>query len=74
LRLANITLFSSAPAFLQLKSFWDIWDLYDSLSSRVALSFQWVPGHAGLPGKEIYGVSALTWGRGFEDIFRTRGG
>jgi len=23
-----------------------------SLSSRVALSFQWVPGHAGLPGNE----------------------
>jgi len=32
-----LTLLSSVPAFLQPKSFWDIWDLSDSLSSRVAL-------------------------------------
>jgi len=38
--------------FLQPKSFWDIWDLSDLLSSCVALSFQWVPGHAGLSGNE----------------------
>jgi len=44
---------STAPAFLQPKSFWDIWNLSNSLSSRVALSFQWVPGHAGLPSKEL---------------------
>jgi len=31
---------------------WDIWDLSDSLSSRVALSFQWIPGHTGLSGNE----------------------
>jgi len=42
----------SAPAFLQPKSFWDIWGLSDSLSSRVALNFQWGPGHAGLSGNE----------------------
>jgi len=44
-----LILLSSVPAFLQPKSFWDI---SDSLCSRVALSFQWVPGHAGLPGYE----------------------
>jgi len=43
-----LTLLSSTPAFLLPKSFWDIWDLSDYFSSRVALSFQWVPGHAGL--------------------------
>jgi len=48
-----LTLLSTAPAFFQLKSFWDIWDLSDSLSSRVLLSFQWVHGHAGLPGNEL---------------------
>jgi len=47
-----LTLFSSTPAFLQPKSFWDVWNFFNSLSSRVALSFQWVPGHAGLPGNE----------------------
>jgi len=46
------TLLSSAPAFLQPKSFWNIWDLSDSLSFRVALSFQWIPGYAGFPGNE----------------------
>jgi len=34
------------------KSFWDVWDLSDSLPSRVALSFQWVSGHARLPRNE----------------------
>jgi len=48
-----LTLFSTAPAFLQPKSFWDIWDLSDSLSSRVALNkLPVVPGHVGLPGNE----------------------
>jgi len=45
-----LTLLSTAPAFLQPKSFWHI---SDSLSSRVALSFQWLPGHAGLSGNEL---------------------
>jgi len=47
-----LTRLSSAPALLQPKSFWDIWDLSDSRSSRVVLSFQWVPGHAGRPGNK----------------------
>jgi len=47
-----LTLLSSAPAFLQPKSFCDIWDLSDSFSSRVDLSFQWIPGHAGLSENE----------------------
>jgi len=45
---------------LQPKSFWDIWDLTDSLSSRVALSFQCIPGHAGLLGNERAGSLAKT--------------
>jgi len=44
---------STTPAFLQRKSFWDIWDLSNSLSSCVTLSFQWVPGYAGLSGNEM---------------------
>jgi len=47
-----LTLLSSALAFLQTKSFWNTWNLSNFLSSRVALSFQWVSGHAGLPGNE----------------------
>jgi len=43
----SVSLLSTAPAFLQPKFFWDIWDLSES-ASRLALSFQWVPGHAGL--------------------------
>jgi len=44
-----LALLSSASAFLRPESFWDIWGFSDSLSSRVALGFRWVPGHAGLP-------------------------
>jgi len=47
-------------AFLQPSSFCDIWDLSDSLSSRVALSFQWVPSHAGLPGNKLADSLAKT--------------
>jgi len=46
---STLALFSMAPAFLQPKSFWHIWDL-DSFSSRVALSFQWLPRH---PNNEL---------------------
>jgi len=49
---STLILLSLAPSFLQPKSFWDIWDLSHSLSSRIALSFQWVSGHAGLPGNK----------------------
>jgi len=45
----------TAPAFLQPKFFWNIWALSGSLSSRVALSFQWVPGYDGLSGNEQAG-------------------
>jgi len=55
-----LTLLSLAPAFLQPKSFWDIWDLFDFLSSRVALSFQCVLGHAELPGNELADALAKT--------------
>jgi len=45
-----------APAFLQPKSFWDNWALSDTLSSHVALSFQWVLEHSGLCGNELTGL------------------
>jgi len=38
-----LALLLNSPEYLQPKSFWDIWTLSDSISSRVALSFQWVP-------------------------------
>jgi len=43
-----LALLFTAPTFLQLKSFWNSWDLSDSLSSCIGLSFQWVPSHASL--------------------------
>jgi len=55
-----LTLLSTVPAFLQPRSFWDIWDLSDSLSSRVALSFQWISGYAKLPGNELADSLAKT--------------
>jgi len=51
---------STAPTFLQLKSLWDIWDLSDSFLSRVALNFQLVPSHAGLPCNELVDSLAKT--------------
>jgi len=47
------TLLSIASAFLQLKFFWNIWDLSDSISSRVTRSFQWIPSNTGLPGNDL---------------------
>jgi len=40
---------------LQPKFFWDIWDLSDTLSSLVALSFQWVPPAVMLDFQEMNG-------------------
>jgi len=45
---------------LQPKSFWDIWDLSDYLSARVALRIQWVPGHAELSDNELTDLLAKT--------------
>jgi len=42
-----LTLLFSTLTFLQPKFFWDIWTLSDSLSSREAVSFQWVPEWTG---------------------------
>jgi len=54
-----LTLLSTALARFQPKSLWDIWDLFDSLSSSVALSFQWIPGHVRLPGSTFTIYNAL---------------
>jgi len=48
-----LALLTTASAFLQPKSFRDIWALSNSLFFHIALSFKWVPGHAGLPGNEL---------------------
>jgi len=47
-----LALLSTAPAFLQPKTFWNIWNLSDFLFFLVVLSFQWVIGHAALPNNE----------------------
>jgi len=46
-------LLSTAPVFLQLKSFWDIWALYDPFFSHIALKLPVGPGHAELPSNEV---------------------
>ena len=43
---------SSAPSYLLPESLWNVWYLASSLSNNTTLSFQWVLGHAGLPGNE----------------------
>ena len=47
-----ISVLSSAPSYLLPESVWNVWSLASSLSNNATLSFQWVPGHAGLPGNE----------------------
>jgi len=47
---SDLTIFSTAPAFLQPKSFWNILRLY---FLSVALSFQSVPAHVGLLVNEL---------------------
>ena len=41
-------------------SLWNVWSLASSLSNNTTLSFQWVPGHAGLPGNEKADLLAKT--------------
>ena len=47
-----LSILSSAPSYLLPESLWNVWSLDSSLSNNITLSFQWVPGHAGLPGNE----------------------
>ena len=47
-----LSILSSAPSYLLPESLWNVWSLASSLSNNTTLSFQWVPGHAGLPGNE----------------------
>ena len=47
-----LSILSSAPSYLLPESFWNVWSLAFSLSNNTTLNFQWVPGHAGLPGNE----------------------
>ena len=47
-----LPIFSSAPSYLQRESLWNVWSLASSLSNNTTLCFQWVSGHADLPGNE----------------------
>ena len=47
-----LSILSSAPSYLLPESLWNVWSLVSSLSNNTTLSFQWVPGHAGLLGNE----------------------
>ena len=43
-----LSILSSAPSEFP----WNVWSLASSLSNNTTLCFQWVTGHAGLPGNE----------------------
>ena len=47
-----LPILSSVPSYLLPESLWNVWSLASSLSNTTTLNFQWVPGHAGLPGNE----------------------
>ena len=47
-----LSILSSASSYLLPESLWNVWSLASSLSNNTTLCFQWVSGHAGLPGNE----------------------
>ena len=47
-----LSILSSDPSYLLPECLWNVWSLASSLSNNNTLSFQWVRGHAGLPGSE----------------------
>ena len=55
-----LSILSSAPSYLLPESLWNAWSLASSLSNNTTLSFQWVPGHAGVPGNEKADLLAKT--------------
>ena len=55
-----LSVLSSAPSYLLPESLWYVWSLASSLSNNTSLSFQWVPGHAGLPRNEKAELLAKT--------------
>ena len=55
-----LCILSSAPSYRLPESLWYVWYLASSLSNNTSLSFQWVPGHAGLPRNEKADLLAKT--------------
>ena len=49
---SGLSILSSAPSYLLPESLWNVWSLASSLSNNITLNFQWVPGHADLPGNK----------------------
>ena len=47
-----LSILLSVPSYLLPESLWNVCSLASSLSNNTTLSFQWVPGHAGLPSNE----------------------
>ena len=53
-----LSILSSSLFYLQPESLWNVWSLASSLSNNTTLCFQWVSGHASLPGNENAGLLA----------------